>query len=121
MNYFSRSCGGEEIPIGGLRVEPAIIQDVYRTRDGNGYFTFRFHAVNNRYEIDIVSIPGGDYSQYGRSGELHLTHRHHSSRGGHRICIGDDSFITDLDTARKWAGLWAEETWKYLTRGELFG
>lgn len=105
----------EQIPsLGGFRAT----EDVYRTGDGQAIFKFRFVKVGSKYEIDIVNMPS--YTRYGRSGDLHLTHRLPSDRGGHKICFGDPSIVKDLNAARQWAKNWSEETWKYLQRGEAF-
>jgi hypothetical protein len=105
-----------KIPVGGWRA--TAIQDVYRTRDGRACFTFRFVNVGSHYEIDIAEMPS--YSSYGRNNDLHHTHRLPSDRGGYKVCIGNENSVTSLDKARKWAGNWSEETWKYLRTGERF-
>ena len=95
-------------------------KDVYRAKDGSAYFEFRFVWVSKlfggHYEIDIVSMPG--YG--GRSSGLHATHRLPSSRGGHKICFGNNSQVNTLSKAKKWAGVWAEHTWKYILYGISF-
>ncbi|OQW91107.1 MAG: hypothetical protein BWK78_05470 [Thiotrichaceae bacterium IS1] len=116
QNLFQdHSPGSEEIPTGGWRA----VQDVYRTKDGNAYFTFSFVKVGiffTHYEIDIVSQPSyGD-----REAGQHSTHRLPSARGGYRVCLGDDSQADSLFNARKWAGTWAEHTWNYICTGRSF-
>ncbi len=104
--------GGEEIPPGGWRA-PAV-RDVYRTEDGTNFFEFVFVPVNSHYEIDILRQPN-----YGnRDSGQHPTHRLHSSRGGYRICFGDDSVVSSLDQAKHWAAVWAECTMNYILHGD---
>jgi hypothetical protein len=106
------SLGGEEIPPGGWRSA----EDTYRTKDGEVYFKFRFYPVGNYYEIDIIAMPS-----YGnRVSDLHTTHRLPSERGGNKVCFADPSIVTDLSTAKKWAAMWAEHTWKYIKNGTPF-
>lgn len=105
------SFGGEEIPPGGWRTE-----DTYRTKDGEAYFKFRFIPLGNYYEIDIIASPS-----YGnRVSDLHNTHRLPSERGGLKVCFADPFVVTDLTTAKKWAAMWAEHTWKYIKSGTPF-
>jgi hypothetical protein len=104
--------GGEEIPSGGWRA----VEDVYRTRDGSGYFKFRFYQIGDYYEIDILAMPS-----YGsRSNDLHATHRLPSGRGGYKICFGDPRVVTDIKTAKKWASTWSEHTYTYIKSGNPF-
>lgn len=98
------------------------IQDTYRTRDGRARFTFRFVEAGGGFfssshiEIDIVDAP----SYGGRSTSSHDTHRVPSDRGGYKVCIGHEGQVRSLNDARRYARAWAEETWKYITRGETF-
>ena len=90
--------------------------DTYRTKDGKAYFDFRFVEVGSRVEIDIVKTPS-----YGnRSRNSHKTHRLRSSRGGDKICVGDESAIKNLSVAKKTATAWAEQTWRYINTGAPF-
>lgn len=91
-------------------------QDIYRTKDGEYYFTFRFVNVGSHYEIDIVEMPPYE----GRSENLHNTHRLTSNRGGHLICFENNSVVNTLEKAKMWAGIWAECTMNYINRGEEF-
>ena len=106
--------GGEEVPAGGWR--NYIKTDVYRTQDGRAYFEFGFAQVGSNVEIDILDTPG-----YGsRDENVHITHRLKSERGGYKICFGEPSISSDMHSAKKWAGQWAEHTWKYITTGKQF-
>ena len=98
------------------------IQDTYRTRDGRARFTFRFVETGGGFfssphvEIDIVDSPS-----YGhRSTGSHDTHRVPSDRGGYKVCIGHEDQVRSQTDAKRYARAWAEETWKYITRGETF-
>ncbi len=104
--------GGEEIPPGGWR---AVI-DTYRSQDGTCFFQFRFFPVGRYYDIDILSMP--EYN--GRPDDLHTTHRLRSDRGCYKICFGDPTIITDLNSARQWASQWGELTVKYIKHGTAF-
>jgi hypothetical protein len=115
--------GGEEIPPGGWRngeeIPPGgwrsyIYKDDYRTRDGRAYYKFGFAQVGSNIEIDILDMPG--YG--GRDDALHPTHRLKSERGGYKICFGNPSISNDINSAKKWAAIWAEHTWKYITTGK---
>ena len=102
-------------------VDMASTTDTYRTRDGRAYFKFRFVPQGfffTHWEIDILAMP----SYGGRSEGLHETHRLPSDRSDcrYRVCIGDESSVSSLSDARRWAGSWAEETWKYIQWGERF-
>ena len=73
------------LPVGWRKVK-RYCHDTYRTKDGNAYFEFRFVDVGSNFEIDIGYMPS-----YGnRSLNPHKTHRLPSSRGGERICVGDE-------------------------------
>ena len=90
--------------------------DTYRTKDGRAYFEFRFVDIGSNFEIDIGQMPS-----YGnRSSNQHQTHRIASSRGGDRICVGDESAIKSLSIAKKTAMAWAEQTWRYINTGIPF-
>jgi hypothetical protein len=97
--------------------------DTYRTRDGRAYFDFRFVSCGGFFssgfwEIDILNMPS-----YGaRDDGLHATHRLPSDRWdcSYKICVGDDSSVSSLSDAKRWAKAWAEETWKYIKTGERF-
>jgi hypothetical protein len=90
--------------------------DTYRTRDGEAFFEFRFVDVGSKIEIDISHIPSyGD-----RSRDPHKTHRLPSSRGGEKICVGDESAINSFSVAKKTAMAWAEQTWRYIKTGRSF-
>lgn len=104
--------GGEKIPPGGWRAT----QDEYRTRDGRGFFEFRFVAFSSYFEVDIVSMP----SYNSRNEGAHETHRLTSDRGGKRICFGDASAISTLQIAYEFAESWAENTWRYIQTGVRF-
>lgn len=123
--------GGEEIPKGGWRAPSSspfseqipsgkwlahVAKDVYRTKDGRAYFEFGFAQVGSRVEIDILDSP----SYGGRTEDVHTTHRLKSERGGYKICFGDPSISNDISSAKKWAAMWAELTWKYITTGQTF-
>lgn len=123
--------GGEEIPKGGWRTPSSstfseeipsgkwlahVAKDVYRTKDGRAYFEFGFAQVGSRVEIDILDSP----SYGGRADDVHTTHRLKSERGGYKICFGDPSVSHDISSAKKWAAMWAELTWKYITSGQTF-
>lgn len=97
--------------------KPASFEDVYRTKDGNAYFKFRFVKLPvGYYEIDIVDMP-----PYGiRSGAYSVTHRIPSKRGGHKICFGDSTINRTILIARKWAAMWAEHTYRYIKTGVSF-
>jgi len=111
----------EIIPIGQFRsyspVDGKVLEDVYTTSGGHE-FTFNFVPSLNsdHYEIDIISQP--DYGD--QPDDSHSTHRLPSDRGGMKICFGDDSVVSTLDGAKKWAGTWAELTMKYIEKGEEF-
>ena len=92
------------------------MRDTYRTTDGRACFDFRFVDKRSHYEIDILSTPG-----YGRrSRNRHKTHSVSSSRGGDRICVGDDSAVRTLSQAKRVAKAWSEQTWRYIKTGRLF-
>lgn len=101
------------LPEGAFRSER---EDTYRTSDGQALFTFRFVPMGNHFEIDIVDQP--DYGH--RRTDAHSTHRLSSDRGGCRICLGDPRAASDLQSAYKWAAMWAEHTWKYINTGTPF-
>ncbi|MBP6301872.1 MAG: hypothetical protein KBB37_01825 [Bacteroidia bacterium] len=106
--------GGEEIPPGGWR---AVI-DTYRSKNGRYFFKFRFYPVGTYYDVDIMAMP--DYN--GRANDLHTTHRLRSERSDceYKICFGNPSTMSDLDTARRWAASWSELTVKYIETGAQF-
>lgn len=107
-----RYAGGEAIPAGSFLA----IEDVYRTRDGSGYFKFRFYQIGDYYEIDILAMPS-----YGnRDTGPHVTHRLTSGRGGYKICFGDPTIVTTLTAARQWAAMWSEHTMNYIRFGTPF-
>jgi len=90
--------------------------DTYRSRDGCAFFEFRFVDVGSKIEIDIGTMPSyGD-----RSRDPHKTHRLPSSRGGEKICVGDESAINTYAIAKKTAMAWAEQTWRYIKTGTPF-
>ena len=90
--------------------------DVYRTRDGQAFFKFRFHDAGNCYHAYILEMPS-----YGnRSRNLHTTHRYETN-SGYRICLkNEEDLMYSLSAARKWAGNWAEYTWRYIKTGKEF-
>lgn len=102
----------DELPSGGFNA----IEDVYRTKDGLGYFKFRFYQIGDYYEIDILAMP----SYGGRDGNPHITHRLISSRGGYKICFGEPRIVTSLSLAKQWASMWAEHTMNYIRFGKPF-
>ena len=104
--------GGEDIPAGGWRAET----DVYRTKDGNGYFKFRFYKIGDYFEIDILAMP----SYNNRDSGCHSTHRLSSSRGGYKICFGDPRMVSTLSLAKQWAAMWSEHTMNYIRNGVQF-
>lgn len=108
FNWFTQGGGG---------TSPATsFTDTYRTECGNYFFTFRFQQVGDHYEIDIVEMPS-----YGaQDTDPHRIHRISSSRGGYRICFGDESVVSSPAEARKWAKAWAELTMNYIRSGIHF-
>jgi len=100
----------------GWRTVKRFCHDTYRTKDGKAYFEFRFVDVGSKIEIDIGQMPS--YSN--RSQNPHKTHRLPSSRGGERICVGDESAVKTLSEAKKIARAWAEQTWRYINAGIPF-
>lgn len=111
LNYFKDESFTpfDSIPKGGFRST----DDVYRTKFGNGFFKFRFYWIGSYYEIDILAMP----SYNSRLSDDHSTHRRKSARGGYKVCFGDESFLTTLSEAKKWAGVWSELTMKYIIHG----
>jgi hypothetical protein len=90
--------------------------DVYRTQDGRAYFEFGFMRLGNHIQVDILDMPEYGY----RDTSLHATHRLQNGNGTYYICFGDASIISDMSMAKKWAGKWAELTWRYITSGTPF-
>ncbi len=104
--------GAKEIPPGGWRSS----SDVYRTDNGDDYYEFDFHEVDDHYEVDIVRTPG--YG--GRDTDGHSRHVLPSDRGGERICFADDSDVRSLSDAKDYAAAWAESTSEYIKTGDRF-
>lgn len=106
-----------EIPKGGWRISTPVLRDVYRTTTGH-LFEFAFYLVRDKYyEIDILSMP--DYGS--RDNGFHPTHRLKSNHGNDtRICFGDDTSASTLEDARKWAGIWAEQSMDYIINNNPF-
>lgn len=104
--------GAKEIPPGGWRA----YSDEYRSENGDHYYEFEFHEVDDHYEVDIISTPGYE----GRDTDGHSRHVLPSDRGGERICFADDSAVRSLSEARKYAAAWAENTSDYIKYGDRF-
>lgn len=106
-----------EIPKGGWRISSPVLRDVYRTTTGH-IFEFAFYMVRDSYyEIDILSMPDYGSRQTGQ----HETHRLESNHGNDtRICFGDNANVTTLEDAKKWAGIWAEQSMDYIINNNPF-
>ncbi len=114
--------GGEEIQPGTLHGGEVIERSAlcapfapatYRTKDGRAYYKFKYIAVSNYYEIDILEMPS-----YGwRNSSFHVTHRLNSSRGGYKICFNRGREPRDITTAKNYSKAWAELTHKYIQTG----
>lgn len=98
----------DSIPKGGFRSTI----DVYRTKIGNGFFKFRFHRIEDYYEIDVLAMP----SYNSRLSDCHITHLTPSVRGGYKI---DASFINTISIAKKIAAEWSELTMNYILSGSF--
>ncbi len=101
---------------------PQIEPFEYITEDGEA--TFKFNLVPSTsengkpyFEIDIVEQP-----EYGdRDAKTSITHFRGNSRGGKMVCIGDYPESTPtIEDAKKWAGMWAKFTWRYIKTGKEF-
>jgi len=105
------------IPKGGWRAPSPVARDVYHSTTGH-LFEFGFYLVNNsHYEIDILSMP--DYGN--RDSSYHHTHRLPSNHGNEsRICFGDDSVVSSMESAKQWAATWSEHTINYILENTPF-
>lgn len=105
----------EELPPGGWR--STVFSDYYRSKNGKCVFHFAFYPMDTRYDVDILEMPS-----YGtRSTTMHDTHRLKSRNGNdYRICFGDESIVSSIKTAKKWAAVWAECAVNYLESGKHF-
>jgi len=108
-----------KIPKGGWRSWFPPFRDVYRTLDGRHFFEFEFHAMEDgNVEIDIIRMP--DYPTLLVS-NLHETHRLESNHGNEfRVCFGDASESSSIDSAQEWAGAWAEHSMRLIESGIEF-
>jgi hypothetical protein len=106
-----------EIPKGGWRTSSPVIRDVYRTSTGH-LFEFAFYLnQGGYYDCEILSMP--DYGE--REKDYHSTHRLSSNHGNKaRICFGDNAVVSTLEDAKKWAGIWAEQSMVYILDGTEF-
>jgi len=59
-------------------------------------------------------------SYAGRASDLHSTHRVPSGRGGYKICLGNPGILQDLNSAKRWAAIWSEHTYRYIRYGTPF-
>lgn len=100
--------------MGGKLLMNDLLQDVYRTLDGRGYFTFRFVESTAGFEIDLIYVP--DYE--GKPSDPTVTRRTPSDRGGYRIQPSSVGIPRTLDEARSEAARWAENTWRYIRDGQ---
>lgn len=90
----------------------------YKTRNGNGLYTFGFRKEGGRVEVDIENSPS-----YGsRADNGHATHRLPSATAtsGSKICFGDPDAVRTLKDAKKYAQGWAEATQDYIEKGKRF-
>jgi hypothetical protein len=81
-----------------------MMSEKYRTRDGNGYFEFRFVAVNSGYDIDVLH--SSSYNLKELKGIVPL-----KTQSGYRLDIAP---CPSVEEARKEAEKWAEEVWREL-------
>lgn len=121
INNFERTIHFDiplRIPFCSFRA--SYVEDEYRTKDGEGYFGFRFVDMGDHWEIDILSTP--DYKMFNSNlnDDLHSTHRLPSNRGGFRICFADPYDCKSLQDCYNFAAGWAEYTWHFIRTGEGF-
>ncbi len=104
--------GKEQLKEGTLRADysPA----TYRTKDGSGFYRFRYVNIGAIHEIDILDQP----SYRHRATGAHITHRLPSARGGEKICISSGHEPTTLDAAKNISMAWAELTHTYILTGK---
>lgn len=106
-----------EVPKGGWRASSPVLRDVYRTSTGH-LFEFAFYLnQGGYYDCEILSMP--DYGERDKS--YHSTHRLSSNHGNEaRICFGDNTNVTTLEDAKRWAGIWSEKSMVYILDGTEF-
>lgn len=76
--------------------------DNYRTKDGNGYFSFSFFEIDEAFEIDVIYSPKNINLANSETCSI-------SEREG--FTINTDKKYGDLFTAKLVAADWAEDIW----------
>jgi hypothetical protein len=88
----------------------------YRTKNGKGYYYFRYVQVSNYWEVDIEET----INYQGRSRDLNTIHQigSHRSATGYKICVHSGKEPKSLEAAQSLSKAWAELTQTYIETGK---